>query len=63
MEFVGSVLLSVAECLENFGNSGRDPADESPGRWAAGDFSQRTGSHGPLNRFDLQPLRNVQFLW
>lgn len=29
MEFVGSVLLSVAECLENFGNSGRDPADES----------------------------------
>lgn len=29
MEFVGSVLLSVAECLENFANSGRDPADES----------------------------------
>eukprot|EP00435_Cladocopium_sp_Y103_P032052 s518_g8.t1 len=29
MEFVGSVLLSVAECLENFGNSGRDPGDES----------------------------------
>jgi len=29
MEFVGSVLLSAAECLENFTNSGRDPEDES----------------------------------
>lgn len=34
MEFVGSVLLSAAECLENFTNSGRDPEDESLGEVA-----------------------------
>eukprot|EP00438_Fugacium_kawagutii_P012647 Skav215602 [mRNA] locus=scaffold666:435915:440702:- [translate_table: standard] len=32
MEFVGSVLLSVAECLEKFGNEGLDPEDEMLGR-------------------------------